>query len=122
MKTRDSTIYFAVGIVVIVAASMREYKVTNDPETFIWWIVPLLSTIAGAVYSARRDHTQWQDHEERLRRLEALEAHRQGSESATGSGSSDGPDLSSMEFRIATNTQAIGVLEERVAGIEKRKR
>lgn len=85
-----------------------------DAELFMWWVVPILTVIAGAVYQGRKDAGT----EERIRKLEQCEAHRVGVESASGQ---EAPDFG-LAIQVAQNTQTLEGVEERLAGLEKRKR
>lgn len=89
-----------------------------DAEVWMWLLLPLFGTVGAALYSARRDHHKVEDLEGRVRNIELLEAARGGAESA---GSND-PDPFDLASRVASNTQAIDGVEERLAGLEKKKR
>ncbi len=64
-----------------------------DAETFIWWIIPLIAAIVSAIYAARKDAGL----EERVRRLEQLEAGRQGAESV---GLPEQPTVDVSDFKL----------------------
>lgn len=81
-----------------------------DAELFMWWVVPILTVIAGAVYQGRKDAGT----EERLRKLEQCEAHRQGSESV------EQPDNGfNLVAQVIENTQSIKGIGERVKTLEE---
>lgn len=84
-----------------------------DVDTFWWLLLPLVATVAAAVYQARKDAGL----AERVGNLEKTEAARQGAESVTSvDQGSDG--LAMIAMQVAANSQAIGGLSERMKVLE----
>ena len=91
-----------------------------DADTFLWLVLPLLVALAGAYYSARRDHSAVTDHEDRLRKLEAVTAYREGAESV---GLPEQPTVDISDFKIwrqqtKSNTAAIENHRRRLDALE----
>jgi hypothetical protein len=89
-----------------------------DADTWIWLVMPMVAALVTAVYMAKRDHSHHEDHEERIRKLELLEAGRSGAESVEHPQATT-VDVNKMQCQVAKNTQDIGVLTERVQGLEE---